>query len=145
MRASGRAAAWGLASVLAISLRPKKRRWALAVRRIIWPILADATIGEGSNIGAGSITCNYDGANKHHTQLGDGVFIGSNSTLVAPVTIADGGFIAAGSVITKDVGGCRVSGGQGKAAQYCRLASAEEGRRITHVWHSRSDGEARSR
>ena len=65
--------------------------------------IGDTTVGEGSNIGAGTITCNYDGANKFPTHLGDGVFIGSNSTLVAPVTIADGGFVAAGSVITKDV------------------------------------------
>mgnify|MGYP000008527752 CR=1 FL=1 len=76
--------------------------------------IGDATIGEGSNIGAGSITCNYDGANKHHTQLGDGVFIGSNSTLVAPVTIADGGFIAAGSVITKDVAAAELAVGRGR-------------------------------
>ena len=65
--------------------------------------IGDTTVGEGSNIGAGTITCNYDGASKFPTHLGDGVFIGSNSTLVAPVTIADGGFVAAGSVITKDV------------------------------------------
>ena len=65
--------------------------------------IGDTTVGEGSNIGAGTITCNYDGANKFPTHLGDRVFIGSNSTLVAPVTIADGGFVAAGSVITKDV------------------------------------------
>ena len=65
--------------------------------------IGDTTVGEGSNIGAGTITCNYDGANKFPTHLGDGVFIGSNSTLVAPVTIANGGFVAAGSVITKDV------------------------------------------
>ena len=65
--------------------------------------IGDTTVGEGSNIGAGTITCNYDGANKFPTHLGDRVFIGSNSTLVAPVTIADGGFVAAGSVVTKDV------------------------------------------
>ncbi len=66
--------------------------------------VGDARIGDGCNIGAGTITCNYDGVNKHRTQLGDGVFIGSNSTLVAPVEIADGGFVAAGSVVTKPVG-----------------------------------------
>lgn len=63
--------------------------------------IGDAVIGEGSNIGAGTITCNYDGVNKHKTDIGDGAFIGSNSTLVAPVEIGDGAFIGAGSVITK--------------------------------------------
>ena len=53
--------------------------------------------------GAGTITCNYDGANKHRTILGDSVFVGSNSTLVAPLTIDSGGFVAAGSTITDDV------------------------------------------
>ncbi len=66
--------------------------------------VGDAVVGAGSNIGAGTITCNYDGANKHQTTLGDGVFVGSNSTLVAPVTVEDGGFVAAGSTITKAVG-----------------------------------------
>ena len=65
--------------------------------------LGDADIGAYSNVGAGTITCNYDGAEKHRTELGEGVFIGSNSTLVAPLTIASGGFIAAGSTITDDV------------------------------------------
>jgi bifunctional UDP-N-acetylglucosamine pyrophosphorylase/glucosamine-1-phosphate N-acetyltransferase len=61
-------------------------------------------MGSGVNIGAGTITCNYDGVNKHRTQLGDGVFVGSNSTLVAPLEIAEGGFVAAGSTITGPVG-----------------------------------------
>jgi bifunctional UDP-N-acetylglucosamine pyrophosphorylase/glucosamine-1-phosphate N-acetyltransferase len=65
--------------------------------------LGDATIGAGSNIGAGSITCNYDGEKKHQTHIGEGVFVGSNSTLVAPLTLENGSFIAAGSVITKRV------------------------------------------
>jgi bifunctional UDP-N-acetylglucosamine pyrophosphorylase/glucosamine-1-phosphate N-acetyltransferase len=65
--------------------------------------LGDAVIGEGVNIGAGAITCNYDGANKHQTQIGDNVFIGSDSTLVAPVTIESGSYIAAGSTITETV------------------------------------------
>ena len=64
--------------------------------------VGDTEMGEGANIGAGTITCNYDGVNKHLTQIGDGVFVGSNSTLVAPVTLAAGSFIGAGSVITKD-------------------------------------------
>ncbi len=65
--------------------------------------LGMATIGESCNIGAGTITCNYDGVNKHETALGNNVFIGSNSNLVAPVTIHDDAFVAAGSTITKDV------------------------------------------
>ncbi len=63
--------------------------------------LGDAVVGAGVNIGAGTITCNYDGVNKSTTTIGDGVFIGSNSSLVAPVTIDEGATIAAGSVITK--------------------------------------------
>jgi bifunctional UDP-N-acetylglucosamine pyrophosphorylase/glucosamine-1-phosphate N-acetyltransferase len=65
--------------------------------------IGDAEIGENCNIGAGTIFCNYDGANKHKTILGDNVFIGSNSTLVAPVTILDNAFVAAGSTVTVEV------------------------------------------
>jgi bifunctional UDP-N-acetylglucosamine pyrophosphorylase/glucosamine-1-phosphate N-acetyltransferase len=65
--------------------------------------LGDAEIGEGTNIGAGVITCNYDGVNKHSTRIGKNVFVGSDSTLVAPVTVEDGAFIGAASCITKDV------------------------------------------
>jgi bifunctional UDP-N-acetylglucosamine pyrophosphorylase/glucosamine-1-phosphate N-acetyltransferase len=65
--------------------------------------VGDATIGEGVNIGAGTIFCNYDGFNKSHTTIGDGVFIGSNSSLQAPLTIGDGAFVAMGSAITHDV------------------------------------------
>lgn len=65
--------------------------------------LGDAEIGAGSNIGAGVITCNYDGVHKHQTRIGQGAFVGSDSTLVAPVAIGDGAYIGAGSCITKDV------------------------------------------
>jgi len=65
--------------------------------------LGDAVIGSGVNVGAGAITCNYDGVNKHRTTIGDNVFVGSDSTLVAPIAIADGSYIAAGSCITEDV------------------------------------------
>jgi bifunctional UDP-N-acetylglucosamine pyrophosphorylase/glucosamine-1-phosphate N-acetyltransferase len=65
--------------------------------------LGDTVIGDGVNIGAGAITCNYDGVHKHLTTIGDGAFIGSDSTLVAPVTIGAGAYIAAGSSITEDV------------------------------------------
>jgi len=65
--------------------------------------LGDAEIGDGVNVGAGTITCNYDGVNKHRTEIGDGVFVGSDSTLVAPVKIGKGAYIGAASCITEDV------------------------------------------
>jgi len=65
--------------------------------------LGDAQIGAGSNVGAGTITCNYDGEKKHQTTIGEGAFIGSNSTLVAPVEIGAGSYLGAGSVITDAV------------------------------------------
>lgn len=65
--------------------------------------IGDCEMGDGVNIGAGTITCNYDGVNKHKTRIGDGVFVGSNSTLVAPLNIEEKGFVGAGSTITKTV------------------------------------------
>jgi len=65
--------------------------------------LGDCSVGEDSNIGAGTITCNYDGYKKSQTNIGKGVFVGSNSCLVAPVTLGDGSLVAAGSVVTRDV------------------------------------------
>jgi bifunctional UDP-N-acetylglucosamine pyrophosphorylase/glucosamine-1-phosphate N-acetyltransferase len=65
--------------------------------------IGDTQMGEGVNIGAGSITCNYDGKNKHHTTIGDNVFVGSDTMMVAPVAIGDGATVGAGSVITHDV------------------------------------------
>jgi bifunctional UDP-N-acetylglucosamine pyrophosphorylase / glucosamine-1-phosphate N-acetyltransferase len=65
--------------------------------------LGDAIVGAKANIGAGTITCNYDGFKKHRTEIGNAVFIGSNTALVAPVKIGDGAFVGAGSVITMDV------------------------------------------
>ncbi|QDM17351.1 bifunctional UDP-N-acetylglucosamine diphosphorylase/glucosamine-1-phosphate N-acetyltransferase GlmU [Tardiphaga sp. vice352] len=65
--------------------------------------IGDTHIGAGANIGAGTITCNYDGFNKHKTSIGAGAFVGSNSSLVAPVTIGAGAYIGSGSVITRDV------------------------------------------
>ncbi|WP_417673338.1 bifunctional UDP-N-acetylglucosamine diphosphorylase/glucosamine-1-phosphate N-acetyltransferase GlmU [Pseudodonghicola sp.] len=65
--------------------------------------IGDASVGAGTNIGAGTITCNYDGVMKHHTEIGRNAFIGSNTMLVAPVTIGDGALTASGSVITRDV------------------------------------------
>ena len=58
--------------------------------------LGDTTVGAGANIGAGTITCNYDGFNKHRTIIGEGAFVGSNSALVAPVTIGKGAYVGSG-------------------------------------------------
>lgn len=65
--------------------------------------IGDARVGAGANVGAGTITCNYDGATKHRTDIGKGAFIGSNSALVAPVTIGEGAYVGSGSVITRNV------------------------------------------
>ena len=65
--------------------------------------VGDARVGAGANVGAGTITCNYDGVAKHHTDIGKGAFIGSNTSLVAPVKIGDGAYIGSGSVITREV------------------------------------------
>ena len=65
--------------------------------------IGDSALGRDVNIGAGTITCNYDGANKHFTTIGDNVFVGSDTQFIAPVTIGDGATIGAGSTITKDV------------------------------------------
>jgi bifunctional UDP-N-acetylglucosamine pyrophosphorylase/glucosamine-1-phosphate N-acetyltransferase len=65
--------------------------------------LGDSEIGAGTNIGAGTITCNYDGFNKHRTVIGENAFIGSNTAFVAPVTVGDGAYVATGSVVTEDV------------------------------------------
>jgi len=81
----------------------KKARLGKGAKASHLTYLGDAEIGEGANIGAGTITCNYDGVNKHVTRIGKGAFVGSDSTLVAPVSIGDGAYIGAGSCITKDV------------------------------------------
>ena len=65
--------------------------------------IGDARVGEGANVGAGVVTCNYDGTGKHPTEIGPGAFIGSDTMLVAPVKVGEGASTAAGSVITKDV------------------------------------------
>jgi bifunctional UDP-N-acetylglucosamine pyrophosphorylase/glucosamine-1-phosphate N-acetyltransferase len=85
--------------------------------------LGDAEIGAATNIGAGVITCNYDGVNKFPTRIGKGVFVGSDSTLVAPVTIEDGAYIGAGSCITRDVPAGALA--VGRARQITREGWAE--------------------
>jgi len=76
--------------------------------------IGDARVGAGANIGAGTITCNYDGAAKHRTDIGKGAFIGSNSALVAPVTIGDGAYVGSGSVITANVPADALALGRGR-------------------------------
>ena len=76
--------------------------------------LGDATVGGESNIGAGAITCNYDGVEKHRTEIGTGVFVGTNATLVAPLVIEDDAYVGAGSTITKTVGREDLAIGRGR-------------------------------
>ena len=76
--------------------------------------LGDAEIGEEVNIGAGTITCNYDGKDKHKTKIGDASFIGTNSSLVAPINIGKNAYVGAGSTITKDIPDNALGGGRGK-------------------------------
>jgi bifunctional UDP-N-acetylglucosamine pyrophosphorylase/glucosamine-1-phosphate N-acetyltransferase len=81
----------------------KKTRLGAGSKAMHLAYLGDSTIGADVNIGAGTITCNFDGIQKHPTTIGDGVFIGSNNTLVAPVTVGDGAYTAAGSTVTEAV------------------------------------------
>ena len=94
--------------------------------------LGDATIGSRSNIGAGTITCNYDGFAKHRTSIGADVFVGSDTAFVAPVSIGDGAITAAGSVITEDLPANSL--GLGRARQVTKPDQAtlfRESRRAT--------------
>ena len=79
--------------------------------------IGDADVGAAANIGAGTITCNYDGFGKHKTEIGDGAFIGSNSALVAPVRIGDGAIVGAGSTITKAVDDNAIATARGRQSQ----------------------------
>ncbi len=95
--------------------------------------LGDTSVGAGANIGAGTITCNYDGFLKHRTEIGAGAFIGSNAALVAPVTVGDGAIVGAGSVVVRDVAAdalCVARGEQterpGAAARYRDAKAAEK-------------------
>jgi bifunctional UDP-N-acetylglucosamine pyrophosphorylase / glucosamine-1-phosphate N-acetyltransferase len=95
--------------------------------------IGDATVGAGSNVGAGTITCNYDGVGKHRTEIGKNAFIGSNSALVAPVKIGDGAYVGSGSVITDDVppdalavGRARQANKEGWARRRRQLAPAKK-------------------
>jgi bifunctional UDP-N-acetylglucosamine pyrophosphorylase/glucosamine-1-phosphate N-acetyltransferase len=101
--------------------------------------IGDATLGSNVNVGAGTITCNYDGHTKHATEIGDDVFIGSDTMLIAPVTIGSGAYTAAGSAITKDVPAGSL--GVGRAQQRNIDGWAERrGRRTEHVTHDVDTG-----
>lgn len=86
--------------------------------------IGDARVGAGANIGAGTITCNYDGFLKHFTDIGKGAFIGSNSALVAPVKIGDGAIVGAGSTITRDVAGDALATTRAEQAERSGFATA---------------------
>jgi len=92
--------------------------------------LGDSDIGEGVNIGAGTITCNYDGTHKHPTKIGNNAFIGSNSTLVAPINIGDEAYIAAGSCITQDVPADALALGRSRQANKPGWVSARRAKNI---------------
>jgi bifunctional UDP-N-acetylglucosamine pyrophosphorylase/glucosamine-1-phosphate N-acetyltransferase len=91
--------------------------------------VGDASVGASANIGAGTITCNYDGFGKHKTEIGKGAFIGSNSALVAPVKIGDGAYIGSGSVITDEVPADALAVGRGRQANKADWANAERKKR----------------
>ena len=88
--------------------------------------LGDATIGDKVNIGAGTITCNYDGTTKHGTVIEDGAFIGSDSQLIAPVRVGKGAYIAAGSSITQDVPADALAIARGKQINKAGWASKRQ-------------------
>ena len=92
----------------------KKTRLGAGAKANHFTYLGDATVGEGANIGAGTITCNYDGYGKHRTELGRNVFVGSNATLVAPVMVGDDAYIAAGSVVTDEIAADAVAFGRAR-------------------------------
>ncbi|MEM6422464.1 MAG: DapH/DapD/GlmU-related protein, partial [Pseudomonadota bacterium] len=65
--------------------------------------VGDTGVGAGANLGAGTVTCNYDGVDKHRTEIGEGAFIGTNSALIAPVSVGAGAYVATGTVVTQDI------------------------------------------
>jgi bifunctional UDP-N-acetylglucosamine pyrophosphorylase/glucosamine-1-phosphate N-acetyltransferase len=101
----------------------KEARLAAGAKANHLAYIGDARVGEGANIGAGTITCNYDGVTKHLTEIGKGAFIGSNSALVAPVKIGEGAYVASGSVITRDVPADSLAFGRARQANKEGFAS----------------------
>ncbi len=106
----------------------KKTRMGAGAKASHLAYLGDSVIGEQVNIGAGTITCNYDGFKKHPTHIGAGAFIGSNSTLVAPIQIGEGAYVGAGSVITQEVPGGSL--GLGRAQQVVKPEWANKRRAL---------------
>jgi bifunctional UDP-N-acetylglucosamine pyrophosphorylase/glucosamine-1-phosphate N-acetyltransferase len=122
----------------------KEARFAAGAKANHLAYIGDASVGAAANIGAGTITCNYDGHDKHRTEIGDGAFIGSNSALVAPVKIGERAYIGSGSVITRDVpadalafGRARQSVKEGWAARLRTMLGTGKKRR-----HERGGGQA---
>jgi bifunctional UDP-N-acetylglucosamine pyrophosphorylase/glucosamine-1-phosphate N-acetyltransferase len=107
----------------------KKARLGTGTKANHLAYLGDAVIGAGVNVGAGTITCNYDGEKKHETRLGDGAFIGSNSTLVAPLEIGAGAYVAAGSTLTDAVPPGALALGRARQAVKEGWAAARKARR----------------
>ncbi|HKV05554.1 MAG TPA: bifunctional UDP-N-acetylglucosamine diphosphorylase/glucosamine-1-phosphate N-acetyltransferase GlmU [Candidatus Acidoferrales bacterium] len=106
--------------------------------------LGDATVGPGANIGAGTITCNYDGVAKHETKIGKGVFIGSDTALVAPVRVGDGAYVAAGSVITENVPPDALAIARGRQANKPGWAKARRAE-LKHATHGKPKSRAKRR
>ena len=98
-----RGARSGPASELGNFAEVKNSRLEAGVKQHHMSYLGDAHVGEGTNVGAGTITANYDGVHKHHTEIGKGVFLGVDTMLRAPITLGDGARTGAGAVVTKDV------------------------------------------
>ena len=110
----GRARGSATARASAISSRSRRRSIEAGAKANHLSYIGDAVVGANANIGAGTITCNYDGSDKHRTTIGEGAFIGSNSALVAPVEIGAGAYIGSGSVITENVPADALALGRGR-------------------------------
>ena len=125
-RACGQATASGQDARIGNFVELKNTRFGAGAKANHLAYLGDSDIGDHTNIGAGTITCNYDGVSKHKTQIGKDAFVGSNSTLVAPLEIGDGSYIGAGSVITH-TGAARSPGaGPRPASEQRRLGREKE-------------------
>jgi len=110
----------------------KKAKLGRGVKANHLTYLGDAEVGAGSNVGAGVITCNYDGMHKHPTRIGQKVFVGSDSTLVAPIEIGDGAYIGAGSCITRNVPSGALAVGRSRQVVKEGWAAARRAARETH-------------
>ena len=108
----------------AISSRSRRRSIEAGAKVNHLSYIGDARVGAGANIGAGTITCNYDGFSKFKTDIGAGAFIGSNSALVAPVKIGDGAYVGSGSVVTKDVAADALAVARGRQFEKAGWAKA---------------------